>query len=68
MKLRKQSRARFVKNGKDLLDIMSSNDSIRIDKGERHEDYDRHIFRALLSGTNSTFNIFIESTTDDWYT
>ena len=47
---------------------MSSNYSIVVDTGERHEDYVRHIFRALLSETNSTFNSFIERTKDYWDT
>ena len=44
---------------------MYSNYSIITDKGEHHETYVRHIFRFFLSGPNSTFNIFIESTKDD---
>ena len=44
--------AKFLNNVKDLLDFMSSNYSIIIDKGERHEDYVRHIFRDPLSGPN----------------
>ena len=45
---------------------MSSNYSIIIDKGERYEDYVRHIFRDIFSGPNSTFNRFIEMYKDDW--
>ena len=45
---------------------MSSNYSIGLDKGQRHEDYVRHIFRYLLSGPNSTFNFFIARTNYDW--
>ena len=58
----------FGKNIKDLLDGMSSNYTIIIDKGERHEDYVSQLFRDILSGTNSTFNIFIERNKDDWDT
>ena len=47
---------------------MSSNYSIIIDKIERHEDYIRQIFRALLSGKNSTFDRFIEITKNYWNT
>ena len=47
---------------------MSSNYSIILDKGERNEDYIRHIYRAILSWTNSTFSRFIEKSKDDWYT
>ena len=36
-------------------------------KGERHEDYVRHIFNDLLLGPNSTLNCFIEINKDDWY-
>ena len=39
---------------------MSSNYSIIVDKGERHEYCVRNIYRALLPGPNSTFNHFIE--------
>ena len=58
----------FGKNVKYLLDDMSYNYTIIIDKGEYHEDYACQIFRALLSGTNSTFNCFIEIKKDDWDT
>ena len=47
---------------------MNSNDSIIIDKGERHDYCVGDIFRAILSGKNSAFNCFIERTKDDWYT
>ena len=47
---------------------MFSNYSIIIDKGERYEDYFINIFRALLSGPNSTFNSSIERTKYDWDT
>ena len=47
---------------------MSSNYSINIDIGERHEDYIRRIFRDLLTGPNSTSDCFIESTKYDWET
>ena len=49
----------FGNNVKDLLDDMSSNYSIIIDKGEHHEDYVRRILRYILAGPNSTFNCFI---------
>ena len=58
----------FGKNVKDLLDGMSSNYTIIIDKGERHEDYVSQLFRDILSGKNSTFNIFIERNKDNWDT
>ena len=47
---------------------MSPNYDIIIDKTERYEDHVCHIFSYLLSGINSTFNHFIESTRDDWDT
>ena len=47
---------------------MSSNYSIIVDKGEIHEGYFCHIFKALFLGPNSTFNHFIENTKDDWDT
>ena len=53
---------------KDLLDDMSLNYSLIIDKGEHHEDYVKNVFRDLLSGTNSAFNFFVEKTKDDWDT
>ena len=58
----------FGNNVKYLLDDMSSNYSIIIDKGELPKDYVFHIFRYLLSGTNSISNIFIERTKDGWDT
>ena len=45
---------------------MSSNYSVIIDKRELHEDYNRHIFRSILSGPNLTFNHFIEISKDYW--
>ena len=47
---------------------MSSNYSIIIDKGGRHEYYVCHILRDILSGPNSTFNSLIEIDKDAWYT
>ena len=58
----------FGNNVKDILDHMSPNYSIVVDKGERCEDYVRHIFRALLSYPNSNFNHSIEINKDDWDT
>ena len=66
--IEKATLAKFDNNVKDLLDYMSSNYSIVIDKVEIHEDYVRHIFRALLSGPNSNFNRFIERTNYYWDT
>ena len=60
--------AKLGENIKDLLDDMSSNYSINIDTGERHEDYVRHIFRDLLTGTDATFDYFIERTKEYWET
>ena len=47
---------------------MSSNSSIIIYKGERHEDYVCHIFRYPFTETKSTLNSFIEKKNDDWVT
>ena len=47
---------------------MSSNYSIILDKGERHEYYVRHIFRDILSGPNSTLKYFIKISKDYWDT
>ena len=47
---------------------MYSNYSIIIDKGKRHADYVRHIFRDLLSWQKSSSNFFIERKKDDWDT
>ena len=60
--------AKLGNNIKDLLDDMSSNYSINIYTGERHEGYVRRIFRDLLTGTDSTFGCFIERTKDYWET
>ena len=65
--IEKSTLDKFGNNFKDILDGMSSNYTIIVDKGESNEDYVRHIFRDLLSGTNSTFNHFIERAKDDWY-
>ena len=45
---------------------MYSNYSIILDKGESHEYFVCHIFRAILSGPNLTFNHFIEISKDYW--
>ena len=47
---------------------MSLNYFIIVDKGERREDYFRHIFWDLLLGPKSTLNFFIESTKNYWDT
>ena len=59
---------KFGKNVKDILDYVSPNYTIIIDKGERHEYYVSHIFRFILSGINSSFDSFISITKDDWDT
>ena len=41
---------KLLNNIKDIPDNMSSNYSIIIDKGERHNNCARHIFRDILSG------------------
>ena len=61
----KSTLSKFGDNLKDLLGDMSKNYFIVIVKLELHEDYVRHIFRNLLSWTNSTLNIFIEIAKDD---
>ena len=66
--IQKSTLAKFVNNLEDILDDMSSNYSIIVYNVERHEDYVRKIFRDILSGPNSTFNSFIESNKDDWFT
>ena len=38
---------------------MTSNYTIIVENGERHEDYSWHIFKAIISGSNSIFNNFI---------
>ena len=67
-KIEKAILANFVNNVKELLNNVSSNYSIVIDKGEHDEDYVGHIYRDIFSGPNSTFKNFIESTKDDCYT
>ena len=57
--------ANFVNNVKYILDHMSSNYSSILDKGERHENYVRHIYRDIFWGKNSTSNCFVESYKDD---
>ena len=57
---------KFGNNLKDLLGDMSSNYSIIIYKGEHHKDFFLRIFRAILSGPNSTFNRFIERKNYYW--
>ena len=48
----KSTLAKFINHVKDLLDDMSSNYSIVLDKGECHEDYVRQIFRDIFSRIN----------------
>ena len=48
----KETLAKFGNNVKDLLDDMSKNYSIIIDKGECHEDHGCNIFMDILSGPN----------------
>ena len=64
----KATLSKVVINLKDLLDEMSSNYPIIIDKGELHEYYLRYIFSDLLSGPKSTLDCFIERNKDDRYT
>ena len=60
--IEKSTLAKFGNNIKDLLDDMSSNYSINIYTGERHEGYVRLIFTDLLKGPDSSFDFFIEIT------
>ena len=53
---------------KDVLDDLSSNCSITIDKVEQHKDYVCHIFRGTFSVPKPTIKYFIEVTKDDWDT
>ena len=46
----KSTLAKFGNNVEDLLDDISSNYSITMNKVELHEDYVGHIFRALFAG------------------
>ena len=48
--IEKATLAKFGNNSKNLLDFMSSNYSIVIDKVERDENYVIHIFRDIFSG------------------
>ena len=57
--IEKSTLSKFGTNVKDLIDEMSSNYTIIIDKGGHHEDYFFHIFRVIFSGPNTTFNSFI---------
>ena len=66
--IEKATLAKFGNDLKDLLDDISSNYSIILDKGERHDDYVIHIFRALLSGPSSNFNHCFKTTKDNWDT
>ena len=66
--IEKANLSKFGNNVKYLLDDMSSNYYIIIDKVEHHEYYVIHIFRALFSGPNSTCNRLIEIMKDDWDT
>ena len=56
----KATLAKFGKNVKYYLDDISSNYFIIIDNEERQNYYIRHIFRAVFSGQNSTFNILLK--------
>ena len=58
----KATLAKFGNNVKDFLGNTSSNYLIIIDNGELHYYYGRHIFRALFSVPNSSFNCLVERT------
>ena len=66
--IEKETISKFEKNANGILDDVSTNKKIIIDKGERHEDCVCNLFRVILSGPNSTFNDFIEITNYDWET
>ena len=66
--IEKATLARFNNNVNDLLNNMSGNYTTILQKGVTHEDYVRHLFRALLSGPNSSLNCYIERCKDDWDT
>ena len=53
--IEKANLSKFGSNVKYLLDDMSSNYYIIIDKVEHHEDDVIHIYRNILSVPNSTF-------------
>ena len=57
--IEKSKKSKFGKNVKDLVGDMSSNYTIIIDMVGLHEDYVCHLFRALLSGPNSTINCLL---------
>ena len=59
--IEKSALEKFGNNLKDLLEYMSSNYSIVVDKGEQHEGYIIHIFRGVFSGPNSTINNLIQN-------
>ena len=56
---------KFGNNDQYFLKDMSGNYNTINYKGVRHEKFVYHIFRALLSGPNSTFNHFIEHSRDE---
>ena len=64
----KATLSKFGINVKYLISNIFYNYTIIIDKGEFHKGYVSHIFRDILSGTNSTFNSFIEIIKYDCYT
>ena len=66
--IEKSTLAKFDNNVKYILDGMSANYTIIIDKGERNKDYVVTIFRDILSDPKSNFNSFIETTKDNWDT
>ena len=63
--IEKATLAKFSNNVQYLINDMSSNYFIIIDKLELHKDYVCYIFRDILSGPNSDFNFFIERNKDD---
>ena len=64
--IRKSTIAKFGNNVEDLIEKMSSNYSIIIDKVEYHEGCVGHIFRYILSGSNSTFNFSLKGIKKIW--
>ena len=64
--IEKATLAHFGNNLRYHFDDMSSNYSIIIDKVEYHEGCVGHIFRYILSGSNSTFNFSLKGIKKIW--
>jgi len=59
--------AKYNNNVIDMLTDMQENFDYIIANRGSHDDFLRHIYKALLSGQNAVFNAFIQREKDKWH-